>query len=322
MQRAEGRKGKDRGGLVNMFIAIILLSGITVFTITMAIYSVVSGDKIVVSQRLHTIGMSSKMSVEEEKLSLPFYQRIIQPTVKKLADFLVRITPKERTNQLHNKVIAAGQPFGFGVNEWISIQALLIGLVPAIIVISSFTGIITLKKMILLIMVSVLLGIGGPRFILSSKIQRRQKEIILTLPDILDILTVSVEAGLGFDAALGKVVEKIPGVLSKEFEKVLQEIKMGRPRTEALKSMSERLGVVDLTTFIASVIQADQLGVSISGVLRIQSDQMRVRRRQRAQEKAMKAPVKMLLPMVFFIFPTIFVVLLGPSVIKMIDMFK
>ncbi len=305
-----------------MFIAIIVFSSITVFTMTMAIYHVIGGDKIAVSQRLHLIGESSKISVEEEKLSLPLYQRIIQPTVKKLADILVSITPKERTNQLHNKVIAAGQPFGFGINEWISIQAILIGLVPAIIVVSGFTGIITFKNMILMIMISVFLGIGGPRFILISKIQQRQKEITLTLPDILDILTVSVEAGLGFDAALGKVVEKIPGVLSKEFEKVLQEIKLGRPRTEALKSMSERVGVVDLTTFIASVIQADQLGVSISGVLRIQSDQMRLRRRQRAQEKAMKAPVKMLIPMVFFIFPTIFVVLLGPSVIKMIGMFK
>jgi tight adherence protein C len=133
------------------------------------------------------------------------------------------------------------------------------------------------------------------------------------------LLTVSVEAGLGFDAALLKVIDKMPGPLADEFKTVLQEVKVGKIKKDALRDMAERVGMQDLTTFLGSVIQAEQFGVSIGNVLRIQSEQMRQKRRQRAQEKAMKAPVKMLIPMVFFIFPTIFSVLLGPIVIKVIS---
>lgn len=139
------------------------------------------------------------------------------------------------------------------------------------------------------------------------------------LPDVLDLLTVSVESGLGFDAALQKVVRKTKGPLSNEFNKTLQEIKMGKARRDALRDLANRTGVEDLSTFIGAIIQADQLGVSIGNVLRIQSKQMRQIRKQRIEEKAMKAPIKMLLPMVFFIFPTLFLVLLGPAAIQLIE---
>lgn len=161
-----------------------------------------------------------------------------------------------------------------------------------------------------------------PSMTLNSKIRVRQKEILKSLPDVMDLLTVSVEAGLNFDAALSRVVEKMPGTLSREFETVLQEIKVGRSKKDALYDMADRLSVQDLRSFIAAVVQADQLGVSLGRVLRIQAEQIRLNRKQRIQEQAMKAPVKILIPMVIFIFPVIFIVLLGPVAINLIDMFS
>ncbi|MDW7675951.1 MAG: type II secretion system F family protein, partial [Bacillota bacterium] len=149
----------------------------------------------------------------------------------------------------------------------------------------------------------------------------RKQFIQNELPDVLDLLTISVDAGLGFDAALVKVVEKTDGVLKGEFSKLLQEIKKGKARKNAMKDMAERCQVNDLSTFVGALVQADQLGVSISNILRIQAEQMRLKRRQLAQEKAMKAPIKMLFPLIFFIFPTIFIVLLGPALIQLFETF-
>lgn len=165
------------------------------------------------------------------------------------------------------------------------------------------------------------LGLLFPNLILNKQIVERQKKILNSLPDVLDLLTVSVEAGLGFDGALAKVIDKMPGPVADEFENVLQEMKVGKQKRDALKDMAERVAIHDLTTFVGSIIQADQLGVSIGNVLRLQSEQIREKRRQRAKEKAMKAPVKMLIPMVLFIFPTIFSVLIGPVIIKVIYTF-
>ena len=154
---------------------------------------------------------------------------------------------------------------------------------------------------------------------MQSKARNRGKEIQRDLPDILDLLTVSVEAGLGFDAALVKVVERKKGPLADEFGIVLREIRVGKPRKEALRELSERVKVDDITSLVSAVIQADQLGVGISNILRIQAEQVRTKRRQQAEESAMKAPIKMLFPLVFFIFPTLFVVLLGPAIIQIAE---
>jgi tight adherence protein C len=154
-----------------------------------------------------------------------------------------------------------------------------------------------------------------PTLWLSSQIRGRQAEIVKALPDALDLLTISVEAGLGFDAAMNKVAEKWSNELSVAFKRVIQEIQMGKLRREALRDMADRMDVSDVSSFVAAIIQADQLGVSIAKVLRIQSEQMRIRRRQRAEEKAHQAPVKMLFPMVFLIFPAILIVLLGPAIL-------
>ncbi|MFQ5448732.1 MAG: type II secretion system F family protein, partial [Saprospiraceae bacterium] len=168
-------------------------------------------------------------------------------------------------------------------------------------------------------------AIGGvigyilPGVWLGSKISQRQDEVIKALPDALDLLVICVEAGLGFEGAMAKVAEKWDNELSRAFARVLQEIRLGKLRIEALREMDKNLGVAEVTSFVAAIIQATQFGVSIAKVLRIQSEQMRIQRRQRAEKKAQEAPIKMLFPMVFLIFPSLFIVLLGPAVLQILD---
>jgi tight adherence protein C len=172
---------------------------------------------------------------------------------------------------------------------------------------------------------ALLLGlIGGYIFFemtVENKIRTRKKAIEKALPDVLDLMTVSIEAGLGFDAAMQRVVEKAKGPIAEEFNETLQEMRMGKTRREALQDLGARTGVIDLSRFVESLIQADQLGVSLGNVLRNQSDQMRVLRRQRVQEQAMKAPIKMLFPMLLFIFPCMFIIILAPALMNLVGAF-
>lgn len=293
----------------------------TVFLLVYIILSFSQKDSLSVKGRLKKIARKKNSYHFEEELNQPLYKRILKPVVEDLAKGLLRITPKEMINNFEKKIIMAGQPYNFTIKEWTNIQAILIVVLPSLTLFLGLVKGFDPRKTFFLILIEVLLGFLLPNLFLTKKIQDRKKEILKTLPDVIDFLTVSVEAGLGFDGALAKVVDKMPGQIANEFNRVLQEMKMGKPKKEALKEMSNRVGLPDLTTFVGSIIQAEQLGVSIGNVLRIQSEQMRQKRRQRAQEKAMKAPIKMLLPMVFFIFPTIFTVLIGPVIIKMIKVF-
>lgn len=304
-----------------MLVAVIILCFISTLLIILAFSSLFVGEKAIISSRLSRIGKIKTLEAHDE-LNLPLYTRVIKPIVDEVNKSIAKIMPSEIKAKIEKKLQQAGNPLGFTVNSWINFQiGLLFGL-PLFTIAVAMIGGAELKKIFIVLALEIVMGVVFPKFVLSRKIIERQDEIIRTLPDILDLLTVSVEAGLGFDAALSKVVDKVPGELSNEFTKVIQEIKVGTPKREALRNMAKRVNVPDLTTFIGSVIQADQLGVSIGNVLRIQSGQMRQKRRQRAQEKAMKAPVKMLFPMVFFIFPTIFAVLLGPVAIRLIENFK
>jgi tight adherence protein C len=164
-----------------------------------------------------------------------------------------------------------------------------------------------------LVLLGTVFGYFFPRLYLDSRISRRQENIRKAMPDALDLLTICVEAGLGFDSAVSKVSEEWENELSMAFGRVIQEIRLGKLRREALKDMADRVGITEMTSFVAAVVQSEQLGVSMSRVLRIQADQMRMRRRQRAEEKARQAPVKMMIPLVFLIFPSILIVLLGPA---------
>ena len=168
-------------------------------------------------------------------------------------------------------------------------------------------------------LIALIVGFFFPDYWLVTRIRARQKAILLAIPDTLDLLTISVKAGLGFDAALGKVIEKTEGPLSDEFRRALAEVRIGKPRRDALKEMVARTNVPALTNFIGAIVQAEQLGVAIANVLEVQSEQLRIERRQRAEEMAAKAPIKMLFPLVGCIFPSLFIVILGPAMILIVN---
>lgn len=173
-----------------------------------------------------------------------------------------------------------------------------------------------------IIIIGFIIGYLLPNYWLKIRIKKRKEEIANCLPDVLDLVMVSVEAGLGFDSALMRVVERQQNVLADEFNLVLKEINMGKPRRNALRDMAQKNNVEDLSNVIASLVQADQLGISMGGVLRNQSKQLRQKRKQRAKEQAQKTPVKIMIPLVFFIFPSIFIVILGPAVLRIIEVFS
>jgi len=258
---------------------------------------------------------------EETIYSKPFSERVIRPVVENIGKSLLKLAPTEWIHSMETKIIMAGKPKNRGVKDWLTLQAILILIFPGGILFLMTQLHALLKDTLMVTLAITAIIILYPNMMLNSKIRARQKEILKSLPDVMDLLTVSVEAGLNFDAALSRVVEKMPGTLSREFETVLQEVKVGRSKKDALYDMADRLNVQDLRSFIGAVVQADQLGVSLGRVLRIQAEQIRMNRKQRIQEQAMKAPVKILIPMVIFIFPVVFIVLMGPVAINLIDMF-
>jgi tight adherence protein C len=257
-------------------------------------------------------------SLEDIELSLSFKDRVIVPMGRQIAGITTKFTPQKQIEDTRHKLELAGmttEPGVFFAMRIFMTIALGIGAFLVFFVLSSTAQ----TTAILLTLGSLFLGYYFPSMWLNSKIKRRQQGIVRALPDALDLLVICVEAGLGFDMAMGKVYEKWNNDLSIAFGRVLREIQLGKPRREALRDMSRRMDVPDVTAFIAAIIQADQLGVSMSKILRVQSDQMRVKRRQRAQEKAHQAPVKMMIPMVFLIFPAIWIVLLGPSIVILLN---
>jgi tight adherence protein C len=232
---------------------------------------------------------------------------------------MTRFTPARTLESTRHNLDLAGNPNNWTPSEFFGVRALATVVLGGLIfVLLSLTTVDPLLKLAMTL-VFALLGFFLPALWLGGKIRGRKSSIIKSLPDALDLLTICVEAGLGFDQAMQKVAEKWDDDLSRAFARVLHEIRLGKTRREALRDMSDRMDVTDMTSFIAAVIQSEQLGVSMAKVLRIQSDQMRVRRRQRAEEKAHQAPVKMLFPMVFLIFPSIWVVLLGPAILQVMS---
>lgn len=267
-------------------------------------------------------GRTTPLTLEEIELSQPFSQRVIRPMLVKVGNFLGRLSPSKSKAAAERQLELAGKPYGWGAAEFFGLRvfvALAFGVLAFLITSLSPTAGGLVRTLAPLF--AALFGFFMPILWLGSKIRKRKKEIIKSLPDAMDLLTIAVEAGMGFDGALQKVAEKWDNELSKGFAKVVQEMRLGVIRREALRNMSYNMDVPDVTSFTAAIIQADQLGVSIAKILRVQSEQMRIKRRQRAEEQANKAPIKMLFPMVFLIFPALFVVLLGPAVIILMETF-
>ncbi|MBI5929154.1 MAG: type II secretion system F family protein [Chloroflexi bacterium] len=258
-------------------------------------------------------------SLDELEMSLSRKERIVVPAFNALAGVLGGFAPENQIQMIQMKLDRAGKteadPSMFFAQRIFLTVVLGIGGFVLFFFLTDWPVI----RAVIGTVVFTLLGYFLPMLQLTSQIKKRQDGIVKALPDALDLMTICVEAGLSFDMAMGKVYEKWDSDLAQAFGRVLQEIQLGKLRREALRDMSERLDVPDLTTFAAAIIQADQLGVSIGKILRVQADQMRVKRRQRAQEKAQQAPVKMMIPMVFLIFPSIWIVLMGPSVIFLVE---
>ena len=272
-------------------------------------------------ERLADFGtLERPATLEEIELSQPFSERVLLPLITNLAEFAMRLSPQRSTEALQHKLDLAGNPYD--LMRYIGIRVLAAVLFGGLGVALTFVAkTLPFIQRILLPVVGVGLGYYLPVLSLGRNISKRQDDIIRSLPDALDLLTICVEAGLGFDAAMSRVAEKWDNELSVAFTRVLQEIQLGKLRREALRDMADRMEVRDVSTFVAAIIQAGQLGVSLARVLRIQSDQMRVRRRQRAEEMARAATLKILPPVAFLIFPALLIVLLGPAAIQMLTVF-
>jgi tight adherence protein C len=267
------------------------------------------------------IARGEEVTLEEIELSQPITERIIVPIVEKIGEITEKFTPQNAIEQTERKLELAGNPKGLDPTIFWSARFIAAVGVAGLLLFVFSMGTIdwTWGRKLLITGVFSLIGFYIPQLLLQSQITKRQDEIRKSMPDALDLLTICVQAGLGFDAAMSRVAEKWEDALADEFDRVLREIQLGNLRRIAMRNMSDRVGITEMTSFVAAIIQSEQLGVSMSKVLRIQSDQMRVRRRQIAEEKAAKAPVKMLFPMALLIFPSLLIILLGPAGLQIKD---
>jgi len=253
-------------------------------------------------------------SLEEIELSQPFSERVITPIIRRIGEFSTRFTPQKAIQGTTRRMELAGNPWPIDAPTFFALRFILAivfgGLAIAYILISPPAD---SSRNLLIIGGAAFLGQQLPASMLTTKITRRQTEVRKAMPDALDLLTICVEAGLGFEAAMSKVSEKWDNELALAFARTLREIQLGKVRRDSLKDMADRLGIAEMTSFVAAIIQSEQLGVSMAKVLRIQADQMRLKRRQFAEEQAHKAPIKMIIPMALLIFPSIMIIILVPA---------
>ncbi len=297
------------------------------FTIFLMIYALLP----LFNLRRHKISKrieSVEQKIPEQQRNLPqeqytnWMERAVLPMTNRLRKRLKEQISSGKESEIEMKLLQAGQPFDLTPVDFRMIQVMFFLLVPLFAFGFSFAVSFTFGQQLVLLLLAMVFAVWYPNFYLSRKAKSRRWQALKELPDFLDLLTVSMEAGLGFDAAISKVVDKQDGVLAEEFRRALDEIRLGRTRVEALLGVRDRLDLDELSQVISAVIQADRLGVGMVNVLRVQSQEMRTQRKQRAEEEAMKAPIKMLFPLVLFVFPSLFIVLLGPALIQFITSFK
>ncbi len=258
------------------------------------------------------------VSLDDIELSQPFAERVIYPVLRRLGEVSTRATPQNQLQTITRKLELSGKAGWIDAPMFFALHFIGAGVLGVLCLIVTILPTVVHQDLVVAIIASVVAGLLGyffPDLWLNQEIKKRQLEIRKAMPDALDLLTICVEAGLGFDAAMSNVAQKWENQLSLAFARAIREVQLGKVRREALKSMSDRIDLAEMTSFVAAVIQSEQLGVSMAKVLRIQADQMRMRRRQYAEELAHQAPVKMLLPMIAFIFPSIFIVLLTPAIL-------
>ena len=260
-------------------------------------------------------------TVREKELLAPIYQRAVAPLLNGLTTLGRRFTPDAFAEQIRSKLVTAGMPDQVDYDRFQAVQVVTVLVAPiAAYLTYAYVPLDGLGRLILTLLVAAVLVLG-PTVWLDRKVEARQFAIRTKLPDVMDLLVISVESGLGFEQALDRTVTVMPGPLTAEFARMLGEVRAGASRADAMRALETRTNVPEMRSFVLAILQADTFGVSIGRVLRAQADEMRIKRRQMAQERAQKAPVKMLLPMVFCIFPALFVVVLGPAAINVANSF-
>jgi len=300
---------------------LVLITVCTFGTIALLILGVtMRSEREIAKERLQSftsvVSTTSSGMDFDVKLDLAFGERVAVPVLRWLARIGMRFVPSHAVRAIDEKLETAGRPWNLGSTEFIGLKVLSIAvLTPVAFVAPRFIDVSPFIEIVLAVLI-IFMGIILPDYLLQREINIRQTKIRKALADTLDLLTVSVQAGLGLDGAMQKVAEKLKGPLSDELERALQEMQIGKLRADALKDVAKRAKVRELSTFVTAVCQADQLGVSIANVLRVQSETLRAQRSQRAREAGAKLPVKMLFPLVFFIFPAILIVIAGPAVIQ------
>jgi tight adherence protein C len=276
----------------------------------------------IVAQRLNAYlpARPKLLNLDEDEARQRIDQRIIAPLVRSIGTIMARRTPEASRIELQRKLNLAGRPLGLSASDFLAVRyvaAVLGGLAGGVI------GVV-MGRPAFIPLVAVAGGVFGlliPRYLLASRVKRARKELRVTLPDAMDLMSVCVEAGLTFEGAMAKVAERHRNTLGAEFTQVLREIRLGRSRRDAMAEFGERSDVDEVNSFAQAVVQSDALGTGISRILRIQSDDLRTKRRQRAQEMSAKAGLKMLFPMVIFIFPSLWIMLLGPAVLLLLKQF-
>lgn len=306
-----------------MSLALLLPVLLIAVAIGAVVFTVANGmqERIVLRESLRQVTGPEVDNDRDRELLDPLRKRAVEPFVGSLTQLGRRMTPVGYVEKVRQKFVYAGITDSNAIDRFLAIRVVTVigaALVFVFMFLFNVLGLTGMSR----IAIPGLLGavlIMGPDSWVNKKVEARQKEIATSLPDTLDLLVISVEAGLGFEQAMDRVISSVPGALSDEFARVLGETRAGAARADAMRAMDARCGVPELRSFVMSIIQADTFGVSIGRVLRAQADEMRVKRRQNAEERAQKAPVKMLIPMVFCIFPALFAIILGPAVINMMN---
>lgn len=311
-----------------MSASLLLLLGVglmfAAITLALSIIGVASTERRGVARSISAIQAmdSVPLALKQEELERPFAERVLGPLGDRFVDLGRKLVRADTATKLQYRLDVAGNPPAWGVSRLIGLKVLGMG---ALGIVSFFYLAAVGLPLIRVVIITGLLAAFGyvlPNILLYNAGEKRSKLMRNALPDAIDLLTVSVEAGLGFDAAVSRVALNTTGPLSQEFARLLQEMQLGVGRSEAMRAMSERSSIQDLKSFCMAMVQAESLGIPIGRVLRVQSSEMRVKRRQRAEEKAQQVPVKIMIPLVLFILPCLFLIVMGPAAISMVEMFS
>lgn len=297
----------------------VALVGLAVVIAALWVGSAVVRVQQTAADRLALYGRRDTSNRSEQISSSPFVERAMAPIVLGVGRVLRRFTPLGYLEKIDHKLTFAGNPGNLDAVSFVTAKAALV--VVGVVAAFFLRGVGSGMQGLLMVALPPAMGFFGPDAWLARKIEDRQGSMLRALPDTLDLLVISVEAGLGFDSALSRVVGTVPGPLSEEFFRMLQETRVGVSRRDAMRHLMDRTDLDELRSFLLAMLQAEAFGVAIARVLRVQADEMRTKRRQRAQEKAFSAPVKIVFPLVFCIFPALFLILLGPAAISIANSF-